>query len=141
MSDQRPFINSDDSSNGSRDRQAKVAEKQIRKLTEGTKFLSDFNPEKSTRERRKLTQKSYTQTQNSTKTNLFDYKGRYRGSNLDCCDCLNDDCPGCHFSCSSCKSNKCGSVCRVNRKWAFEVIEHDGKDLVITNKNLEKNDL
>lgn len=126
----------DDDDNDERsDRQAKIAEKRIRKLTEGIKFLDDFDPEKSSRERRKLTRKCLTRA--ASKTSLFDDKGQYRSSGLDVCDCLTDGCAGCHFPCSNCKSHKCGSMCRVNRKWAFESIEHDGKDLVINNKNLE----
>lgn len=113
-----------------------VAEKRIRKLVEGAKFLSDFDPEKSIRERRKLTRKCYTQTTTSRNNNLFDEKGRYRTSSADVCDCLDNACPGCHFPCPNCKSAKCGSNCRVNRKWAFESIEHDGKDLVIKNMNI-----
>lgn len=115
-------------------RQAKIVEKRIRKLTEGIQFLDDFDPEKSTRERRKWTRQCYTR--NSPKS-LFDEKGQYRNTGLDVCDCLNNGCPGCHFPCNNCKSNKCGSMCRVNRKWAFESIEHDGKDLVVNNKNIE----
>lgn len=110
------------------------AEKRIRKLKEGIKFLSDFDPEKSTRERRKLTRKCYTGSKNN---HLYDEKGKYRSTGADVCDCLASGCPGCHFPCHSCKSPKCGTNCRVNRKWAFEMIEHDGKDLVITNKNID----
>ncbi|KAJ6640600.1 ARL14 effector protein [Pseudolycoriella hygida] len=91
---------------------------------------------KSSRERRKLTRKSYgvNQTVPSRSNSLFDEHGRYRSTNADLCDCL-EDCPGCHYPCPQCSSPKCGPVCRVNRRWAFEVIEHDGKDLVIHNKN------
>lgn len=114
-----------------------VIDRRLRKLVDGVKFLSDFDPEKSTRERRKLTRKCYTQSSSSRSNAVFDDKGRYRLHQADVCDCLDDDCPGCHFPCPSCKNTKCGTNCRVNRKWAFECIEHDGKDLVVKNKYIE----
>lgn len=114
-----------------------VAEKRIRKLVEGTKFLSDFDPEKSTRERRKLTRKCYNTVPASRANNMYDEKGRYRCDGSNECDCLDVQCAGCHFPCPSCKSPKCGTSCRVNRKWTYDCIEHDGKDLVYKNKKIE----
>lgn len=114
-----------------------LVEKRIRKLVAGSKFLSDFDPEKSTRERRKLTRKCYTQTPSARSLNVYDEKGRYRSNGGNICDCLDNHCTGCHFPCPNCKSPKCGTACRANRKWAYECIEHDGKDLVIKNKNLD----
>lgn len=101
----------------------------------GGKFIEDFDPEQSTRERRKLTRRSYMQS-SSKSANMFDEKGRYRHNNANVCDCLDSGCPGCQFPCPMCRSPKCGTTCRVNRKWAFEVIEHDGKDLFVKNRNL-----
>lgn len=114
-----------------------VAEKRIRKLVEGSKFLSDFDPEKSTRERRKLTRKCYNHVPASRAANIYDEKGRYRCDGSNDCDCLDPQCAGCHFPCPSCKSPKCGPSCRVNRKWTYDCIEHDGKDLVYKNKKIE----
>lgn len=114
-----------------------MVEKRIRKLTEGTKFLSDFDPEKSTRERRKLNRKCYTIVSGSRLNNLYDEKGRYRCDGSNDCDCLDPQCSGCHFPCPLCKSSMCGPVCRTNRKWTYESIEHDGKDLVYKNKKIE----
>lgn len=109
--------------------------KQLRKLAVGNEFMSDFDPETSTRERRKLSRKCYAQ--GPAKKYVYDEKGRYRSNGADACDCLDALCPGCHFPCPNCKSPKCGTQCRVHRKWAFEVVEHDGKDLVLTNRNIE----
>lgn len=108
-----------------------AVDRQIRKLTEG-QFLSDFNPETSSREQRKMSRKYYAP--GPVKRYLYDDKGRYTSTGDDICDCLEDDCPGCHFPCPTCKSPKCGSQCRVNRRFTYELIEHDGKDVVITNK-------
>lgn len=50
----------------------------------------------------------------------------------DLCDCLEMDCPGCHFPCPKCSSPKCGTFCRVGRKVQIERITCDGKpDLVV----------
>lgn len=114
-----------------------VAEKRIRKLVESTKFLSDFDPEKSKRERRKLTRKCYTSAPASRAQNIYDEKGRYRCDGSNDCDCLDPQCTGCHFPCQTCKSPMCGPSCRVNRKWTYDCIEHDGKDLVYRNRKYE----
>lgn len=111
--------------------------KQLKKLVGDSKFLDDFDPEKSSRERRKLTRQSYTTQKRSGNNSIFDEKGRYRHNLADACDCLDNSCVGCHFPCPNCRSPKCGSTCRVNRKFAFETIEHDGKDLVINNKHYQ----
>lgn len=116
-----------------------MADRRIRQLVADSK-LSGFDPEKSAREKRKLTRKSYAESHQTQRgpSSMFDEKGRYRSNGADICDCLDNTCPGCHFPCPSCKSTKCGPFCRVNRKWPFETIEHDGKDVVIRNKNLDK---
>jgi hypothetical protein len=44
----------------------------------------------------------------------------------DICDCLRPGCPGCHYPCKKCKSQKCGNECRVNRTWYYEKVEIEG---------------
>jgi len=59
----------------------------------------------------------------------YDSEGRlvnYKSYNL--CDCLEAQCPGCHFPCHRCGSEKCGNECRNRRKWTFESIEIEGTD-------------
>lgn len=97
-------------------------------------FLEDFNPEESTRERRKQTRKPYAAVSKSILNEL----GRYRESGADVCDCLDTGCVGCHFPCPNCGNTKCGFACRVNRKWVVESIEYDGKDLFHENGNTGK---
>lgn len=76
-----------------------------------SKFLEDFDPEQSSRERRKLSRKNYNGPSNRS-TGLFDERGRYRTNAANVCDCLDESCVGCHFPCPVCKSNKCASPCR-----------------------------
>ena len=58
---------------------------------------------------------------------LHDEKGFLRESGEDLCDCMITDCPGCHFPCPKCESKKCGSTCRINRRWTYDVVYYDTK--------------
>lgn len=110
-----------------------MADKRVKQLVADSK-LTNFDPEKSTREKRKLTRRSYAETNIPRSITLFDERGRFRPTGGDVCDCLDGACPGCHFPCPNCGSLKCGPGCRINRKWTFDSIEHDGKDSVIRNR-------
>ena len=57
---------------------------------------------------------------------VYDEKGILVSCGKDLCDCMDDTCPGCHFPCPKCRSNKCGHECRQNRKWIFDCVELDG---------------
>ena len=83
------------------------------------------------RSRKKFQNFNYTE-----KKNVYDELGRMREhENLDVCDCMDDDCPGCWGPCPKCKfSEKCGPVCRKNRNFYFESILADGKTEIIENK-------
>ncbi|CAK1602173.1 unnamed protein product [Parnassius mnemosyne] len=94
-------------------------------------FLHNFDPETSARERRKLNRKSYFMNRNCKK--IYNERGQIAGTGKDLCDCLDETCPGCHFPCPKCNSNKCGHECRANRKWMYEKIEIEGNDFVIKN--------
>merc|ERR1719229_685746 len=59
-------------------------------------------------------------------TLVYDDKGLLIDSKLDLCDCLEELCPGCHFPCPKCRSNKCGGECRQGRKWQYESLEVEG---------------
>ncbi|XP_068081225.1 ARL14 effector protein isoform X2 [Anabrus simplex] len=96
------------------------------------KFMENFDPEKSNRERRKLNRKISATGRKSS--SLYDEKGILVALDRDLCDCLDDTCPGCHFPCPKCRSCKCGHECRQNRKWMYDCIEVEGTDNVIRNK-------
>ncbi len=57
---------------------------------------------------------------------LYDQNGFLVETGQDICDCLRNNCPGCHFECKQCKSLKCGNKCRIYRNWYFEKIEIEG---------------
>lgn len=50
---------------------------------------------------------------------LYDENGTHLNSGQNFCDCLDVDCPGCHFPCKLCGSLKCGRKCRSERKWIY----------------------
>ncbi|XP_012215833.1 ARL14 effector protein-like [Linepithema humile] len=98
------------------------------------KFLRNFDPEHSEREKRKLYRRLY----HSHRKHLYDEKGIFIQSSDDLCDCLSSECPGCHFPCPKCSSQKCGHECRNNRKWTYDSILCEGTDSVIKNPVLKE---
>lgn len=67
----------------------------------------------------------------------YDAEGRLLNhKGFDLCDCLETQCPGCHFACLRCGSEKCGSECRSRRKWTFDHIEIEGTDFKVRFPNL-----
>ena len=92
------------------------------------KGFANFNPEESTREVRKLTRlctpkgsrgRAKITKAKQSKRAVHDVSGRLISNNLDLCDCQNVNCPGCHFPCPSCGSEKCGVECRCGRNWTY----------------------
>lgn len=81
-------------------------------LTIDMEFNESFTPSNSKR--------------NATKS-IYDGAGRIRMSGLDACDCLNNNCVGCHFPCLKCNNPKCGNECRRNRNDFTHAIQYDGK--------------
>lgn len=69
----------------------------------------------------------------------YDDIGRIRSTGRDACDCLNNDCVGCHFPCPKCNSSKCGNECRQNRNDYVCFIKKDGSDMIQYNPNFKKN--
>ncbi|KAJ8688287.1 hypothetical protein QAD02_024082 [Eretmocerus hayati] len=94
------------------------------------KFLHNFDPEQSEREKRKLNRRL---NHGNKKLVLYDEKGVNIHTGEDMCDCLQRSCTGCHFPCPKCYSPKCGHECRNNRKWMYESIENEGSDNVVKN--------
>ncbi|XP_043270121.1 ARL14 effector protein [Venturia canescens] len=97
------------------------------------KFLSDFDPQRSEREKRKLNRRLYP---NSKKYSVYDERGFMVKTGYNLCDCLQLDCAGCHFPCAKCGSTKCGHECRNFRKWTYDTIENEGSDVIIKNPSL-----
>ncbi|XP_018423332.1 PREDICTED: ARL14 effector protein [Nanorana parkeri] len=98
---------------------------------------TDFAPETSAREKRRLSKAATTGSERQTipsKNKVYDARGILIASGMDLCDCLDEDCMGCFYSCRKCGSNKCGVECRCDRKWAYEQIEVEGGE-VIRNKH------
>lgn len=115
-------------------RQQAMANRKARLSSDAKKILADFDPETSTRERRKISRKIAARR---TPGALFDENGVHIASDTDLCDCLQVNCPGCHFPCKKCTSKKCGLDCRNNRKFVYEEIEYHGYDFVVSNPLLK----
>lgn len=116
-------------------RQAALA-KNIKTLEESNeKFMENFDPDRSLRERRKLSRRIGIRRPPGA---LYDEFGVHIASDVDLCDCLQKSCNGCHFPCPKCKSQKCGLECRVNRKFMYDQIEYQGCDLIVKNPLLKQ---
>lgn len=111
----------------------------------GTAPASSKQPRTSTRVGTKKRKTLFTKSKKPVRKNsidftsnsIYDGNGKIRGTKENLCDCFDVNCAGCHFECEMCRSQKCGNVCRRFRKYAFEVIEYDGKDKVDRNKNVQ----
>lgn len=99
------------------------------------KFMENFDPDRSLRERRKLSRRIGVRRPPGA---LYDEFGVHIAADIDLCDCLQKTCSGCHFPCPKCKSQKCGIECRVNRKYMYDQIEYQGCDLIIKNPLLRQ---
>ncbi|XP_068221143.1 uncharacterized protein [Palaemon carinicauda] len=106
------------------------------------KFMENFNPKTSERVKRKKKKVQYFNSSGRTKANgpqcIYAQDGTLACSGKDLCDCLQGDCPGCHYPCPKCSSKKCGSECRQNRKWYYEKVEVEGTKLNWTNVWIKK---
>ncbi|XP_045626041.1 uncharacterized protein [Procambarus clarkii] len=106
------------------------------------KFMENFNPKTSERVRRKKKKVQYFtstgRTKNQNQQSIYGPDGALVNSGKDLCDCLQSDCPGCYYPCPKCFSGKCGSECRMNRKWYYEKVEVEGTKLTWTNEFVKK---
>nr|CAD7574236.1 unnamed protein product [Timema californicum] len=115
----------------------------LKKLTfnQNMKFMENFDPEQSNRERRKLTRKITTSVVGTAVSagkrfisSVHDEHGYLSAYGKDLCDCLEEACQGCHFPCTKCRSVKCGHECRTNRKYCIESIEIEGMGVILKNE-------
>ncbi|XP_042225300.1 uncharacterized protein LOC121868591 isoform X4 [Homarus americanus] len=106
------------------------------------KFMENFNPKTSERVRRKKKKVQYFSSTGRTKTQTPLYfhgsDGSIVNSGKNLCDCLQSECPGCHYPCPKCGSGKCGNECRIQRKWYYEKIEVEGTKLTWQNEFVKK---
>lgn len=106
----------------------------LKKLTLNTnRFMENFNPETSARERRKLNRKLNATGSKKTSGALYDENGIHIATEIDLCDCLDRSCSGCFLSCPKCGSTKCGQDCRANRKYIYEQVEYEGCNIIVKN--------
>ena len=93
-------------------------------------MLEEFNPDTSRREMRKLkrlvqkdpanrNKRRQRQRRRPQKQIFHDRSGVRMSDGRDVCDCQDTNCPGCHFPCPSCGSEKCGVECRCDRQWTY----------------------
>ena len=59
---------------------------------------------------------------------MYDEQGLLVAGGRDLCDCLELACPGCHYPCKKCRSQKCGAECRVMRRWVYQEVEIEGSN-------------
>ncbi|KAJ8981551.1 hypothetical protein NQ317_009810 [Molorchus minor] len=115
---------------------AKNATRALRATSD--RFMANFNPETSVREKRKLNRKINPPSNVRRPAGaIYDENGVHLNSLTDLCDCLNEDCMGCFFECSKCGSQKCGTDCRVHRRYLVDQIEYHGYDNAIKNPLLK----
>ncbi|XP_053544885.1 ARL14 effector protein [Bombina bombina] len=95
---------------------------------------TEIAPETSKREKRRTTAaKAANHSDRQTipaKNKVYDQNGILLFNGMDLCDCLDEDCLGCFYSCPKCGSNKCGVECRCDRKWLYEQIEIEGGETI-----------
>lgn len=87
--------------------------------------VADFNPDKSVRERKKISKIANTQGRKKNQA-LYNNQGIFLQTGQDLCDCLAEDCSGCFYACPKCNGSKCGGTCRRRRHWLYEHITVDG---------------
>lgn len=88
--------------------------------------VTDFNPDKSVRERKKIS-KVVQSTQRKKNSAMYSPAGIFLATGQDLCDCLEEECPGCFFQCPKCNGPKCGGTCRRRRNWCYEHVTVDGQ--------------
>ncbi|XP_065060051.1 ARL14 effector protein-like [Rhopilema esculentum] len=146
MKDEPPEINKDTSQedienspeDSDKDRKSVAINKELQQLAfinpGRLTVTAGFNPEFSNREKRKLSRLMEQQNGKSEagkglcglkpkRLALHNSSGCLEIDGRDLCDCQDPNCPGCHYSCPQCGSEKCGSSCRCSRRWSYDHVD------------------
>lgn len=115
-----------------RRRRQAAKERKAKALADAERSAENVDSDRSLRDKKKGTKKTNSNIRRPPGA-LYDEMGRHIASGLDLCDCLNKNCCGCHFPCPKCQSLKCGSECRVHRKYTYDSIEYMGSEVVVPN--------
>lgn len=89
--------------------------------------ISSFNPDKSIRERKKISKVEQTTHSRRKNLPLYTKTGVFIETGQDLCDCLEENCEGCFYPCLKCGGNKCGQTCRQKRNWYYDNVVIDGQ--------------
>ena len=81
--------------------------------------MASFNPEIRQQQKKEQMSKMKEFFPPKHAVKKYDRKGRLLVNQADLCDCLNEECPGCFYPCSKCKSTKFGPTCGGNRRWVY----------------------
>lgn len=103
-------------------RESKKSKKTEEDLTIDMKFNENFHPGQSRRNASRST---------------YNGMGQIRATGRDACDCLDNNCVGCHFPCPSCKSPKCGHECRQHRDDYVKLIQKENGKIICKNHNFK----
>lgn len=98
--------------------------------------MSEFNPEKSQREKRKI---SKVVQATSGVPPVRKKGGFFTKTGGDTCDCLEPGCAGCFFPCHKCNTTKCALTCRRRRNWYYDKVTIDGQ--ITSSVSMSINDL
>ncbi|XP_034651555.1 ARL14 effector protein [Drosophila subobscura] len=109
-----------------------------RRLRQRQTKKGESNDDNVANESEKNKRRGKKRGQHYGKNSAYDEYGIIRYNGLDICDCMSAKCDGCWYECQCCGSTRCGPTCRANRKFFYEGINYDGKDLSITNQFLPK---
>lgn len=107
----------------------------LAKTKTDAKFMENFDPDNSNREKRKISRKLGIRKVPGA---VYDETGVHIATGMDLCDCMCTKCDGCFYPCKKCGSNKCGNDCRCNRKVVPEDIVYQGYNQKFRNPILDK---
>lgn len=112
---------------------SRVLKMRLKAPEDEMRFMDSFDPSVRRTDTLKRKHSGKTERVEAEKTGrkktvaVYDDRGVCLPTGLDLCDCLDTQCPGCHFPCPKCGSEKCGDECRRHRTWSFHSVDIDGQ--------------